>query len=162
MAKLPPFSNEPVLELRRAPVRAQLQDALTGLGAKLPLRVPVIVGGSDRKADELLSTDPGAPDNVVAVAARATVADVGDAVAEAERGFRAWRALPAEDRAAALIRAAAWLRERRLELAALEVRECAKPWPEADADVCEAIDFLEDYARAAIDLDAAPGLLQVT
>ena len=43
--------------------------------------------------------------------------------------------------------AAAWLRERRAELAALEVRECAKPWPEADADVCEAIDFLEYYAR---------------
>ena len=43
--------------------------------------------------------------------------------------------------------AAAALRERRLELAALMVRECAKPWAEADADVCEAIDFLEYYAR---------------
>ena len=45
------------------------------------------------------------------------------------------------------MRAAAWLRERRLEIAALEVRETAKPWREADADVCEAIDFLEYYAR---------------
>ena len=34
-------------------------------------------------------------------------------------------------------------------IAALEVRECAKPWPEADADVREAIDFLEYYAREA-------------
>ncbi len=75
------------------------------------------------------------------------------------RGFSAWRATSAADRAAALIRAAAWLRERRLELAALEVRECAKPWPEADADVCEAIDFLEYYARGAIELDAGPPLL---
>ena len=53
------------------------------------------------------------------------------------------------------------MRERRLELAALEVRECAKPWLEADADVCEAIDFLEYYAREAIALErqprAAPG-----
>ena len=65
------------------------------------------------------------------------------------------------ERAAALIRAAAWMRERRLELAALEVRECAKPWPEADADVCEAIDFLEYYARAAIELDAGAPLVQV-
>jgi RHH-type transcriptional regulator, proline utilization regulon repressor / proline dehydrogenase / delta 1-pyrroline-5-carboxylate dehydrogenase len=161
MPTLSPFVNEPVLELRRAPVRAQLQDALAGLSGKLPLRVPVMVGGSERTGGELLSTDPGAPDNVVAVAARATDADVGDAVAEAERGFRAWRALPAEDRAAALVRAAAWLRERRLELAALEVRECAKPWPEADADVCEAIDFLEYYARGAIELAAGPPLLQV-
>ena len=53
------------------------------------------------------------------------------------------------------------MRERRLELAALEVRECAKPWREADADVCEAIDFLEYYARGAIALDAGPELLQV-
>ena len=32
------------------------------------------------------------------------------------------------------------------------MRECAKPWGEADADVCEAIDFLEYYARGAIEL----------
>ena len=40
------------------------------------------------------------------------------------------------------------------------VRECAKPWAEADADVCEAIDFLEYYARAAIELERGPELLQ--
>src|SRR6202020_1686239 len=45
--------------------------------------------------------------------------------------------------------------------AALEVRECAKPWAEADADVCEAIDFLEYYARGAIELDRGRELLQV-
>ena len=59
------------------------------------------------------------------------------------------------------MRAAQWLRERRLEVAALEVRECAKPWPEADADVCEAIDFLEYYARGAVDLAQGAPLLQV-
>ncbi len=60
-----------------------------------------------------------------------------------------------------LTRAAAWLREHRLEVAALEVRECAKPWPEADGDVCEAIDFLEYYARGAVALEAGAELLQV-
>src|ERR1700759_236095 len=64
-------------------------------------------------------------------------------------------------RAGVLLAAAAWMRERRLELAALEVRECAKPWPEADADVCEAIDFLEYYARGAIELDSGVALVQV-
>ena len=161
MPPLSPFANEPVLELRRAPVRAQLQDALGRLSRTLPLRVPVMIGAGERAGEELLSTDPGEPDNVVAVAARATEAEVSSAVAEAERGFRDWRTVRAEDRAAALIRAAAWLRERRLEIAALEVRECAKPWPEADADVCEAIDFLEYYARGAIELDAGAHLLQV-
>nr|MBA3420761.1 aldehyde dehydrogenase family protein [Thermoleophilaceae bacterium] len=72
-----------------------------------------------------------------------------------------WGARPATERVAALRRAAEVLRRRRLELASLEVRECAKPWSEADADVCEAIDFLEYYARAALELAAAPELLQV-
>src|SRR5205814_317963 len=97
----------------------------------------------------------------VALAARAAEHDAEAAVGVASQGFRTWRAVSAADRAAALIRAAAWLRERRLELAALEVRECAKPWAEADADVCEAIDFLEYYAREAVRLDAGPELLQV-
>jgi RHH-type proline utilization regulon transcriptional repressor/proline dehydrogenase/delta 1-pyrroline-5-carboxylate dehydrogenase len=161
VSALTPFANEPVLELRRAPVRAQLQDGLSRISARLPLRVPVMIGGGERTGPELLSTDPGDPERVVAVATRATAADVDAAVQEAERGLAAWRTVSAVDRAAALIRAAAWLRERRLELAALEVRECAKPWPEADGDVCEAIDFLEYYARGAIALDGGPELLQV-
>ena len=161
MPSLPSFANEPVLELRRAPVRAQLEDALGRLSRTLPLHVPVMVGADERLGEELHSTDPGEPDRVVAVAACATASEVAAAVAEAERGASSWRAVPAEERAVALVRAAAWLRERRLELAALEVRECAKPWPEADADVCEAIDFLEYYARGAIELDVGPPLLQV-
>jgi RHH-type transcriptional regulator, proline utilization regulon repressor / proline dehydrogenase / delta 1-pyrroline-5-carboxylate dehydrogenase len=161
MSALAPFANEPVLELRRAPVRAQLEDAMTRLAPTLPLRVPVMIGTGERAGEELVSTDPGDPERVVAVAARATDGDVRDAVAEAEQGFRDWHSAGAEGRAAALIRAAAWLRERRLELAALQVRECAKPWPEADADVCEAIDFLEYYARGAVELEAGAPLLQV-
>jgi RHH-type proline utilization regulon transcriptional repressor/proline dehydrogenase/delta 1-pyrroline-5-carboxylate dehydrogenase len=161
VSTLAPFANEPVLELRRAPVRAGLQDALRGLSRRLPLRVPVTIGTGERQGGELFSTDPGEPDREVAVATRATEADVAAAVDEAELGLRTWREVSASERAAALIRAAAWLRERRLEIAALEVRECAKPWPEADADVCEAIDFLEYYARGAIALDAGAELLQV-
>jgi RHH-type proline utilization regulon transcriptional repressor/proline dehydrogenase/delta 1-pyrroline-5-carboxylate dehydrogenase len=53
------------------------------------------------------------------------------------------------------------MRARRLELAALAVRECAKPWAEADGDVCEAIDFLEYYARQAIEIGDGAQLLQV-
>jgi RHH-type proline utilization regulon transcriptional repressor/proline dehydrogenase/delta 1-pyrroline-5-carboxylate dehydrogenase len=161
MAPLPRFANEPVLELRRAAVRDQLSEALAALDAQLPLRVAVRSGEGTRAGDELVSTDPGEPDRIVATAALATESEVTAAIATANDGFRRWSRVPAPDRAAALLRAAAWLRDRRLELAALEVRECAKPWPEADADVCEAIDFLEYYARAAIDLEPGPELLQV-
>ncbi len=51
-----------------------------------------------------------------------------------------------------LIKAAAIMRTRRFELAAWEVYECGKPWAEADADVAEAIDFCEFYAREMIRL----------
>jgi RHH-type proline utilization regulon transcriptional repressor/proline dehydrogenase/delta 1-pyrroline-5-carboxylate dehydrogenase len=158
---LAPFANEPVLELRRAPARAALAGALAELDRQLPLRVPVLVGDGERFGEQLVSTDPGDPERPVARAAVATRDELDAAVAAATRAFRDWRAVPAPERAAALVRAAAWLRERRLELAALEVRECAKPWPEADADVCEAIDFLEYYARGAIALETGPELVQV-
>jgi predicted delta-1-pyrroline-5-carboxylate dehydrogenase group 2 len=156
-----PFANEPILELRRAPVRAQLADALTRVDGMLPLSVPVWIGSEARRGDALLSTDPGAPDRVVARAAGATQADVDAAVAAAGSGGTRWGAAGADERAGALLAAAAWMRERRLELAALEVRECAKPWPEADADVCEAIDFLEYYARGAVELARGRALVQV-
>jgi predicted delta-1-pyrroline-5-carboxylate dehydrogenase group 2 len=156
-----PFANEPVLELRRAPVRESLAGALAAVDARLPLRVPVWIGDERREGAELVSTDPGDPERVVAVAPLSTKADVDAAVETARRGFAQWSARSARERADVLVGAAAILRERRLELAALAVRECAKPWPEADADVCEAIDFLEYYARGAIELDASPPLLQV-
>ena len=156
----PPFANEPVLELRRAPVRARLADALAVVDARLPLRVPMWVGGERGAVDGLESTDPGAPDRLVATAGRAGPEDVDAAVAAAVTGAAVWSARSAAERAQVLLTAAAGLRERRLELAALEVRECAKPWAESDADVCEAIDFLEYYARGAVELERGPPLLQ--
>lgn len=161
MTGLPPFRNEPLLELRRAAERDRLDAALTDLDARLPLRVPLAIGDDRREGDALRSTDPGAPDRVVAVAPRGTAADADAAVAAARAAFPAWAATTPAERAGALIRAAAEMRGRRAELAALCVRECAKPWPEADADVAEAIDFLEYYARGALALAEGPPLLQI-
>ncbi|HWC27885.1 MAG TPA: aldehyde dehydrogenase family protein [Solirubrobacteraceae bacterium] len=158
---LPPFRNEPVLELRRASERAKLAAGLGEL--RLPVRVPVWIGRERRFGDELVSSDPARPERVVAVAARATPEEAAAAVAAAAAACAGWAATPVSERAAALVRAAAWMRERRAALAALAVRECAKPWAEADADVCEAIDFLEFYARGALELQggAGPELQQV-
>ncbi|HKE78270.1 MAG TPA: aldehyde dehydrogenase family protein [Solirubrobacteraceae bacterium] len=159
MTDLPTFVNEPIGELRRATVRDELSAGMDRL--RLPLRVPVWIGDGERHGQELTSEDPGNPDRVVAVSALATEAEVDEAVATAARGFARWSAVPAARRAEILVKAAAWMRERRAELAALEVRECAKPWGEADADVCEAIDFLEFYARGAVALDRGKALFQV-
>jgi RHH-type proline utilization regulon transcriptional repressor/proline dehydrogenase/delta 1-pyrroline-5-carboxylate dehydrogenase len=150
-----PFANEPILELRRAAVRSRLADALKAHDSRPILKVPVWIGDDTREGDDIVSTDPGKPDRVVAEAAAATPEDVDAALSAARR----WD-VPAETRAGVLQKAAQWLRDRRLDVAALEVRECAKPWPEADGDVCEAIDFLEYYARGALDLAQGAPLLQ--
>ena len=151
-----PFVNESILELRRAPVRAQLNGALEAFDAQGVLKVPVWIGSEVRHGAELISTDPGDPERVVAEAAIATDAEVDAALEAAQRGFKTWGRMPAAARAEVLVRAAQWLRERRLEITALEVREAAKPWREADGDVCEAIDFLEYYARGAVALEQNP------
>jgi RHH-type proline utilization regulon transcriptional repressor/proline dehydrogenase/delta 1-pyrroline-5-carboxylate dehydrogenase len=75
------------------------------------------------------------------------VADATRAVANADAAFPQWRDTPHTERAAAIIRAASLMRARRDELSAILIRESGKTWREADADVCEAIDFCEYYAR---------------
>src|SRR5439155_5953307 len=120
-----PFANEPVLELRRGSVRESLLGALREVDAQLPLR-------TDGR-DTFTSTDPGKPDRVVAVAERGTPETARAAVGAAAEAAPKWAATAAEQRADALLKAAAHLRERRLTAAAVQVRECAKPWGEADA-----------------------------
>ncbi len=152
------WRNEPTLELRRGDVRDQLLAALADLDRRLPVEVPILIGGDRGSTAGLESTDPGAPGRLVASAGLAGGAEARDAVEAATAGAAEWRQRSGAERGGTLRAAAARLRERRPELAAVQVRECAKPWREADADVCEAIDFLEYYAGGAAGLDAAPPL----
>ncbi|WP_445148853.1 aldehyde dehydrogenase family protein [Baekduia sp. Peel2402] len=160
-ATTPSFRNEPVLELRRAEVRTSALEALARLDATLPIEVPMSIGEELVRGDAFASVDPSAPERVVARAHAATAAHVDAAVGQAVEAQRAWGATSADERAAVLRRAAELLRGRRLELAALAVRECGKPWPEADGDVCEAIDFLEYYAAGAEALGRGRALIQL-
>ena len=70
-------------------------------------------GGDERFEAQLVSTDPGDPDRVVADSAHATGTEVDAAVATARAGAKAWASRTAEKRAEALLGAAAWMRERR-------------------------------------------------
>lgn len=70
-------------------------------------------------------------------------------VDKAHAAFPAWRDFDPHKRAEVLIATARMMRERRDELSAIVCRESNKAWREADADVCEAIDFCEYYARLA-------------
>lgn len=155
------FVNEPILELRRESARSALTDALGRLDSQLPLRVPVLVGDGEGLAEGIDSTDPGTPDRLVARAGVASAADVDHAVARATRAQPAWARLRPEERAEALRRASNLLRAERHTLAALQVRECGKPWAEADADVCEAIDHIDYAVHQALALAAGKELLQL-
>src|SRR5437588_12538677 len=85
---LAPFVNEPILELRRASVRAELADALERLDQRLPIEVPVLGadGASAGSGASIESIDPGEPDRLVARAARASEDDAAQAIAEAQQG----------------------------------------------------------------------------
>ncbi|HAX81430.1 MAG TPA: L-glutamate gamma-semialdehyde dehydrogenase, partial [Actinobacteria bacterium] len=63
-----------------------------------------------------------------------------------------WAARPAAERARIGVRLAAIMRRNKYELAAIETFEAGKNWLEAEADVAEAIDFVEYYARQALRL----------
>jgi RHH-type proline utilization regulon transcriptional repressor/proline dehydrogenase/delta 1-pyrroline-5-carboxylate dehydrogenase len=89
---------------------------------------------------------------VPAVSNDSTTDDVEQAVADANKAFPHWRDRAPIDRANLLRKAASIMRQRRDELAAVIVREAAKPWTESDGDVCETIDFCEFYALQAIPL----------
>jgi len=89
---------------------------------------------------------------VPSVANDATIEDADRAVAAACEAQGAWASMEARHRSDILRKAAEILRSRRDELAGVMVREAGKPWREADGDVCEAVDFLEFYAREAVAL----------
>jgi RHH-type transcriptional regulator, proline utilization regulon repressor / proline dehydrogenase / delta 1-pyrroline-5-carboxylate dehydrogenase len=96
--------------------------------------------------------NPSQSSQVVGQVALAGVEHALAAVKAARAAFPQWSATLAADRAAVLVKAAKIMRSRRFELAAWELYECGKPWAEADADVAEAIDFCEFYAREIIRL----------
>jgi len=155
-----PYAPEPVTEWRRADGRATFAVAVDAAGSSAPRAVPAVVAGEEVATDRsIVSIDPGDHDRVVATSAACSEDDVRRAVEHALARSDEWRATPARDRAAVLFRAAAWLRDRRVDVAALEVFECGKPWDQADADVCEAIDFCEYYGREMLRLDGAAGAL---
>jgi RHH-type transcriptional regulator, proline utilization regulon repressor / proline dehydrogenase / delta 1-pyrroline-5-carboxylate dehydrogenase len=72
--------------------------------------------------------------------------DVGTALTAAASYAKDWEALPPSERAAILSQAADLFETHHAELMALAIREAGKSWPNAVAEVREAVDFLRYYA----------------
>jgi RHH-type proline utilization regulon transcriptional repressor/proline dehydrogenase/delta 1-pyrroline-5-carboxylate dehydrogenase len=148
-----PFSNEPPVEWDVS-THAAFAAALENAKASFPRQVkPVVNGAPAAGADKTVSTDPNQPDRVVAEVDCADIDTVEKAVAAAKKAFEGWSVTHAEKRADYLFEAARVARAERHELAALLVYESGKNWNEAQADVCETIDFLEFYGREMVRLD---------
>ena len=149
-----PYRHEPPAEWRRAEVRAGVGAAVDAAPERFGAEVPAVIGGRRvHTSRTIASVDPADPDTVVAYSASCGASEADAAVEAAERAWEGWRRTPVPERAAVLFRAAEWMRARRADLVALEVFEAGKPWPEADGDVCEAIDFCEYYGREMLRLD---------
>lgn len=150
-----PFHNAPPIDFTRPEHAEAMRRALHSVRKSFGAKLPAYVAGREQRSDNLSpSVNPARPSEVVAQACLSSEVDVRAALRTAREVFPSWRDTPVAERAEALRRAAQWMRERHFELAALEVLEAGKTWREADADVGEAIDFLEYYAREAVRLFA--------
>ena len=148
---LPEFRNEPFTDFTVEANRTAMQEALGRVRREMGREFPLVIGGQRATTyDKFYSRNPSNVDEIVAVLQKASPADVQRAVETADRTFQSWRWIPAEERAAILLRAADRLRRRKFVAAAWQVFEVGKNWGEADADVAETIDHLEYFAREAL------------
>lgn len=146
------FANEPILSYTSQEARERATAALALVRSHRDETVPLRIGGKTRMTGARDVRNPSDPDEVLGHVAQATDEDARASLRAASDAFPAWRKIPAKERSMILFRGAAIMRRRRMELVATEVLEAGKTWPEADADVAEAIDFLEYYGRQMIRL----------
>jgi len=130
--------------------RHALSPAVEGLGDGLPFQNEPVRDFSQPDPRERFAAALQAA-RVPKVAA-ASQAEMEQALEAAQEAFPGWRDADPLDRASCLVRAAAEMRARRDELSGIIIREGGKTWREADADVCEAIDFCQYYARQSVGL----------
>jgi RHH-type transcriptional regulator, proline utilization regulon repressor / proline dehydrogenase / delta 1-pyrroline-5-carboxylate dehydrogenase len=135
------FRNEAPVDFSRRQNREQFAQTLQAVRGQFKERCRKRAGGQ-----WLDSVNPANPNEIVGRVRVASVDQAEEAMERAARFFPEWRRRPAEERAKILLKAADIMREKRWELAAWEVFEVGKGWREADADVIEAIDYLNYYA----------------
>lgn len=159
---LPPFSNEPVADFSKSTNREGMENALRQVRAHFGEEYELLIAGRREKTDDKLrSLNPSRPSEVVGIHSKATAALAKEAVEQAHSFFPQWSATPPIERAEMLVKVAALFRKRKFELDAWLVYEAGKTWPEADADVSEAIDFCEYYARQMMKLSKPDPLVQL-
>ncbi|WP_306535390.1 L-glutamate gamma-semialdehyde dehydrogenase [Geobacter sp.] len=150
---LPAFYNEAMVDFTRADHRAAFPNAIAQVRTQLGKTYPLFINGKEIRTTDLIPTvNPNRPSEVLGQICQAGTKEVGDAIAAAKAAFPAWRDTDPRTRAEYLLKAAQATRKRAFELSAWQILEIGKQWDQAYADVTEAIDFLEYYAREMIRL----------
>lgn len=148
-----PYEIEPYLDFTDTATREGFERTLDAVRSQLGRDYALVIGGERVDTGAYLtSVDPCDPDRVVGRSAKGKEREIERAMTAAQEAFGSWSRLPMAHRARTLVKLAAVLRRRREELAAWEVFEAGKNYLEAIADVAEAIDFCEYYARQSLKL----------
>ncbi len=142
------FKNEAPIDFASLDAREKLEKALMAAKKRFPIVAHPIVGG--KRIEGLSLGEHFAPTEqkrVVSNYALSTVEIAENAVESAASYFETWNEkFPVFERIKLVRNLAQKMRDKRFELMAIMMDEVSKIGPEADGDVCEAIDFCEFYA----------------
>ena len=141
------FQNHALLDFVCPENRGMFERALEHCEGRLGQEHCLVIGGKRIKTGNLLaSANPSHPERVVGSVHVAAEKEAEAAVNAALKAFPSWRDVSVENRAQVLECVAEILDRDRFNLATTQVNEVGKTWAEADADICEAIDFCRYYA----------------
>ncbi len=145
------FKNEVVLDFNNFDNERKQKHALNNVQSLFGMEYTNIIGGKESRTDKkTYSYSPSNKDLLLGIFQKAGKAEAENAIQAALNAFETWKYVPAEERANYLFKAAEIVKKRRYEINAWMIIESGKNFTEADADTCEAIDFLEFYGREAI------------
>lgn len=146
-----PYKHEPLTDFSNEENRQAYEQGFKVVKEYLGQEIPLVIGGERiYTEDKMENFNPSDREEMIGYVSKATQEHAEKAMQVAQETFKTWRKVKPEVRADILFRAAAIARRRKFELSALLSKEAGKPWPEADADVAEGIDFLEYYGRQMI------------
>ncbi len=161
--QIAPFTNEPYTDFTKSENAERMRAALAKVRSEFGKEYDLLIAGERRTSpSKLESFNPSKPSEVVGIHQKGSEQDARDAVESAYRYFPVWAELPMQHRAELLLRVAEIFRERKYEFDAWLVFEAGKTWAEAEADVSEAIDFCEYYARQALKLAKPEPIVQLS
>ncbi len=147
------FTNEPFADFTRAEVRTSFTDAIQRVRLELGKTYALHIDGKDITTDDTLpSVNPANPEEIIGHVCQASTTEIDLALEAARKALPGWQELAAEDRAQYLFTSADIMRRNSYDLCAWQILEVGKQWHQAQADIAEAIDFLEYYGREMIRL----------